>query len=97
MIIKGKKMKRQKRAIFDVLSDILKAADKSDGVRKTTIVYQANLNFAKAEEYIGMLLEQGFIMNCNGTRNLYQTTEKGRQFLSKYKDLLETLETKRIS
>lgn len=94
---KGKKMKRQKRAVFDVLSDILKVADKANGVRKTTIVYQANLNFAKAGEYIGMLLEQGFMRNCDGKRNLYVTTEKGRQFLSKYKELIEEFETDRIS
>lgn len=44
-----------RRNKIDIVREILSKA--VDGIGKTTIVYSTNLNFARAEKYIDMLLE----------------------------------------
>lgn len=76
-----------KRSLIEVFSHILTIASEKGGVNKTRIVYRANLNFVRAEEYLQLLIELGFLDYMQEGRFL--TTQKGLQFLSKYKDVLE--------
>jgi predicted transcriptional regulator len=76
-----------KRSLIEVFSHILTIASEKGGVNKTRIVYRANLNFVRAEEYLQLLIELGFLDYLQEGR--FMTTEKGCQFLVKYKDVLE--------
>lgn len=55
-----------------------------NGVKKTHIVYEANLNFNVARQYLEILKEKGLIKQENG---LFITTEKGRVFQETAKEL----------
>jgi predicted transcriptional regulator len=76
-----------KRSLIEVFSHILTIASEKGGVNKTRIVYKANLNFVRAEEYLQLLIELGFLDYMQEGR--FATTDKGSQFLVKYKDVLE--------
>lgn len=69
----GFSIKRRSRT--DIVEAILKVA--LNGVKKTHIVYEANLNFNIAEQYLEMLKDKGLIKQENG---LFITTEKGKVF-----------------
>ena len=55
-----------------------------NGARKTEIVYKANLNFTRIEQYIPLLEKRGFIEEFSP---VYKTTQKGEEFLSSYQKL----------
>lgn len=59
-----------------------------NGAGKTRIIYQANLNSCKANQYLCSLVKKGLIEEivC-GTRNLYKTTPKGIELKQKYEQL----------
>lgn len=65
-------------------------ADKKGGVNKTAIVYNANLNFLRAEEHIKLLIDHG-LLSTLGDGTKYCTTEKGREFLQRYRSLLQLI------
>ncbi len=71
-----------RRSRMDIIIDVLEVA--VAGVKKTAVVYKTNLNFKLAEKYLGLLQKQGFVEN---TLNKYKTTEKGKVFLQKAKEL----------
>jgi predicted transcriptional regulator len=64
-----------KRSRTDIAVDILRVA--INGAKTTHIVYQANLNFNIAYEYLEMLKEKELIRHEKG---LFITTEKGKAF-----------------
>lgn len=68
-----------RRETMDIMADILRVA--SEPVRKTRIVYQANLNFEIIPEYLERLTERGLIRR-EGDR--YHTTQQGRRFIDDY-------------
>ena len=72
-----------RRNKIDIAADIIAIA--MNGVKKTSIVYLANLNFTIFGQYLKLLSEKGFIEVENG---LVYTTERGIDFLVKYKDLM---------
>ena len=69
----GVSIKRKSRT--DIAVEILKAA--MNGVRKTHIVYEVNLNFNIAHEYLEMLKDKELIKHENG---LFTITGKGKLF-----------------
>lgn len=81
----------KKRSGYEIMMDILEAS--MNGANKTKIVYSAYLNFKQANQYIGHLKEVELLReNRNGRKIIYQTTEKGKEVLSKYKDLENVIE-----
>lgn len=76
-----------RRSKIDIVGKILSIA--VDGIGKTAIVYRANLNFARADKYIGMLLKEGLISTLGGSKVKYKTTDKGLNFLKLHKNLRE--------
>jgi predicted transcriptional regulator len=56
-------------------------------VRKTKIMYQANLNYNLLEKYLKGLLESGLV-ECD-VDSYYLITSKGKEFLQMYNDYLE--------
>jgi predicted transcriptional regulator len=70
---------------LDIVRDMLAIA--SSKVRKTKIMYQANMNYAQVEKYLKTLLEEGLLERDGGS--CYLITRKGREFLRVYADYLE--------
>ncbi len=68
-----------RRNSLDVWADILNVS--KDGLRKTHIVYKANLNFNVAKKYFTSLTERGLLEYRDAH---YITTPEGIQFLKDY-------------
>lgn len=73
-----------KRNIDQINAQIL-ALCQGDGVSKTKIVYQVNLNFKTAKGYLDLLLEKGLLEAIPGEHIMYKTTEKGELALEHHK------------
>ena len=77
-------MNKNRRRI-DIVRDMLSIM--SVRVRKTRIMYQANLNYSLLEKYLKDLLESG-LAECDGDSH-YLITVKGKEFLQMYDDYVE--------
>lgn len=77
------------RGRLDIIASIVAAA--VGGVRKTFIMYQCNLSFKQLEAYLGFLLRKRLLRTFTekerATGHLFETTEKGRDFLKAYQNL----------
>ncbi len=71
-----------RRSRIDIIIDVLEVA--AIGVNKTAVVYKTNLNFKLAEKYLELLQKQGLVEN---RVNKYLTTNKGKIFLEKAREL----------
>jgi len=82
---------QKRRGRIEVIASILDVA--REGASKTRLVYKANLNFNILNKYLNFLLKNGLITKIGGNGHpiLYKTTEKGREFLIRYKQLSEML------
>ena len=82
--VKSIKQNGNNRHSLDIVRDMLSVALVS--VRKTRIMYQANLSFVQVEKYLHDLLEKG-LLNHDGV--CYLVTEKGLEFLKLYDEYVE--------
>ena len=73
------------RYSLEIVRDMLLIA--SVKVRKTRMMYQANLSFRQSEKYLKSLLENG-LMECHDD-SCYLITKRGKDFLQMYDDYLE--------
>lgn len=81
----------KKRDRLQIIHDILKAIhDKNNRIRPTHILYKSNLSHQMMEEYLGELMSKGFvIMNSDTSGKIYSLTQKGFDYLNKYKMIAE--------
>lgn len=79
---------RKNRGKLDIVREILSVV--SAKVRKTKIMYQANLSFTQVENYLQRLLESGLIESFDST--FYLITPKGQEFLQMHTDYLTRLQ-----
>jgi len=77
-----------RRSRIDIVVDLLEVT--KNGVNKTAIVYKTNLNFRLADKYLLHLEKQGLLEKKS---DKYFTSDKGKIFLGKAKDLTTQLET----
>ena len=84
MSFKGQKSVNRNR--LDIVRDMLAIA--STKVKKTRIMYQANLSFLQVEKYMKTLLDEGLLTRDGNGGTSYLTTEKGKEFLRLYDDYL---------
>ncbi len=75
-------MRRDK---FEIINDILSIAETPVG--KTAILYGANLNSRRVNNYLELLVEKDFIKKNDGPPFKYVVTDKGRDFLKHYREL----------
>ncbi|VVB64639.1 Winged helix-turn-helix [uncultured archaeon] len=73
-------MKRSREVIITQILGIC-----SEGATKTRIVYQANLNFKTVNPYIELLTKNGLIGITEGQNKVYETTNKGTEWLESFK------------
>ena len=74
-----------RRGRFEIIGEILSLA--TDNVKKTSIVYRANLNFNLVNKYLNLLIQEGLISSTVGSTRNFKTTEKGLEFLKAYKNM----------
>jgi len=72
----------ERRDHLMIIAEILRIARK--GVKKTHLVYKANLNHALLEKYLVKLEKQGLISRNIESERKIQTTERGKQFVEKF-------------
>ena len=75
------------RCRLDIFAAMLRAA--GEETVKTRIMHTAYVSSNQMQEYLDILLEGGLIETRNGSS--YQTTEKGRRFLTIYHELEDTV------
>jgi len=88
-------MATKKRNRLEVIRDILTVIKQKSGtVKPTHILYKSNLSYAMMEEYLGELIDKEFIVEeiCVGHKK-YSITEKGIQYLNKYRLITEFSES----
>ena len=78
---------KMRRSRIDIVVKILDVA--KNGVNKTAIVYRSNINFTLAGKYLNLLEKQELLENKS---DKYITTDKGKVFLQKAKELTLQLE-----
>ena len=84
-----------KRDRLQVIHDILRAvADKNGRIKPTHILYKANLSHQMLEEYLGELIAKEFIKEelLKGAKT-YSITQKGFDYLNKYKMITEFVDS----
>jgi len=74
---------KKRRNEFDIFAEILYLANEG-GVKKTSIVHQANLNFKIVDRFLSPLLERELIEVKD---QIYETTDEGIRFLHHYEEL----------
>jgi predicted transcriptional regulator len=80
MLFNGSKNGNKNRNKLDIIRDVLSIA--SVKVKKTRIMYQANLSYTQLEKYLAALLSGGLV-HCDGDC-VYLITQRGKEFLKAY-------------
>ncbi|HKU49546.1 MAG TPA: winged helix-turn-helix domain-containing protein [Nitrososphaera sp.] len=83
--------RKNNRGKIQIMGDILALA--TAGIKKTHIMYRANLSYEQVHLYLGELIEKRLVMQDVSQDGIaYRTTEKGREFLQYYQRIAEFLE-----
>lgn len=90
LVQKGKRVTRgHHRGRLDIIADILGVS--FGGVRKTYLMYRCNLSFRQLSYYLKFLLNKNLLKIQDKDKisnpGLFETTDKGREFLKAYKRL----------
>jgi len=60
---------------------------------KTQLMYKANLSYAQLKDYLILLVKLNLLKTTvHGKAIVYETTQKGKSFLERYKELNKLLE-----
>ncbi|MEM1582450.1 MAG: winged helix-turn-helix domain-containing protein [Candidatus Bathyarchaeia archaeon] len=90
------KSRFQQRSRIDIIACILE--NSNDGARKTRLIYKCNLSFSQFNHYKDCLVDSGLLRvsnNEDGTE-VFEVTERGREFLRDYKKIKSVLDKMRI-
>ena len=83
--------RKNNRGKIQIMGDVLALA--TSGIKKTHIMYRANLSYEQVHLYLGDLIGKRLIVqDVSPDGVVYRTTEKGREFLLHYTRLVEFLE-----
>ena len=85
----------KKRERLEVIHDILEAVrDNGNSIRPTRLLYASNLSPQMFKDYSAELVEKRFmdiVIDRKGKKN-YTLTDKGFNFLSKYKVIVDFID-----
>ena len=91
MMTTTSEQRKNNRGKIQIMGDVLALA--TSGIKKTHIMYRANLSYEQVYLYLGDLIEKRLIVqDVSPDGVVYRTTEKGREFLLHYTRLVEFLE-----
>jgi len=80
--------RKSNRGKIEIMADILSLS--TSGIRKTHIMYRANLSYEQILYYLNELLNKALmVQDIDGTHITYRTTDKGREFLNCFSELCE--------
>jgi predicted transcriptional regulator len=82
-------VKTKRRDKLSIIAEILEIA--KNGTLKTQIMYRANLSFAQLSEYLTFMKKANLLQQFNTGKDVYATTEKGKDFLERHCELSELL------
>jgi predicted transcriptional regulator len=89
--IRRKSMRTKRRDDNLIASQILEICQ--NGAGKTKILYQANLNSTKVNQYLDNLIKNGFIAEISmGHRVIYKTTSSGQELKKRLDELQNEIE-----
>ena len=89
--VRSKSMRTKKRDENLIASQILEICQ--NGAGKTKILYQANLNYSKMNQYLENLINKGFIAEVPmGRRVIYKTTSSGQELKKRLDQLQNEIE-----
>jgi len=95
-LVNGVKVEKMntRRTKTQIYVDILRSVQRSRGrLKKTHIVYKANLTHSRLEEYLDFLLSKEFLVEEKNNKQIfYAITEKGSRFLGEINKLKEISE-----
>ena len=85
----------KKRDRLQIVHVILKAVqDKNGRIKPTHILYKSNLSHQMLDEYLGELLSKGFLIeNSTKTGKTYSITQKGFEYLQKYRTIVDFIDS----
>lgn len=76
-----------RRGKLEIMVDILNVV-RASKVTKTAIVYNANLNFSRADQYLNMMIDMGLVEKLPDG---YTITDLGGNYLQKMNDINSVL------
>lgn len=81
----------KKRTRLEVIRDILQVVrDRNGKIKPTHILYKSNLSHPMMEDYLKELIGKEFIVEHKGPQGKrYSITDKGLQYLAKYRSIME--------
>ena len=86
MLNTKKRTSNNHRGRLDLMADILETSQ--GGVKKTWLMYRCNLSFKQLKYYLDFLLRKELLRisadNANSNNDLFETTNKGKEFLKTY-------------
>ncbi|MBS3167871.1 hypothetical protein J4216_01985 [Candidatus Woesearchaeota archaeon] len=85
----------KKRERLEVIYDILKAIQEKNGkIKPTHILYKSNLSHQMMNEYLKELIDGNFVIEKQDKKGkTYELTQKGFDYLNKYKVIVEFVES----
>ena len=82
-----------KRSRLERYIDILRALNENGPLRRTHILYKANLAWGDLEDSLGRLEDAGALRKVVGSSGVfYEITDSGRRFLNNFVSVQESLE-----
>ncbi len=85
--------RKNNRGKIQIMGDVLALG--TSGIKKTHIMYKANLSYEQVYLYLGDLIgKRLMVQDVSPDGVVYRTTEKGREFLLHYTRVVELLEEK---
>jgi len=86
----GPNPSHKRRDKLYIVAEILEIARK--GSLKTQIMYRANLSFTQLNTYLKFMLDINLMEKImQNDRDVYKATEKGLDFLQRYREITELL------
>lgn len=80
-----------KRERMDIIYDILAIVAEREKIIPTHLLYKSNLSYKRLQSYLQELREKELIIEYEGQgknkKKYFQLTDKGYQFLQRYKEL----------
>lgn len=87
--------RKNNRGKIQIMGDVLGLA--TSGIKKTHIMYRANLSYEQVHLYLSELIGKKLIIqDVSPDGVVYRTTDKGREFLLYYNRITEFLEEPQI-
>ena len=87
--------RKNNRGKIQIMGDVLALA--TAGIKKTHIMYRANLSYEQVHLYLSELIGRRLIaQDVSPDGVVYRTTDKGREFLIYYSRLTEFLEEPQV-